>query len=231
MEKKTFVIAIDGHSSCGKSTLARQLAEKLDIVYVDSGAMYRALTWYAQQHRCFDEKDTLNRQKLIQTLPDINIDFIKKNNEHHTMLNNQDVSGLIRSMEISKLVSEVSAVPKVRQKMVKLQRKMAQNKSLVMDGRDIGTVVFPDADLKIFLTAKEQIRAKRRFKELREQGIKTDFEAVLENIKKRDRIDSTREVSPLKKAGDACVIDNSELTPEEQLAKALQLVKKKCHEN
>ncbi|MEA3448907.1 MAG: (d)CMP kinase [Bacteroidota bacterium] len=226
MEKKTFVIAIDGHSSCGKSTLARQLAEKLDIVYVDSGAMYRALTWDALRHGCFDEKDTLNRQKLIQALPDINIDFVKQNNVHYTMLNNQDVSGLIRSMEISKLVSDVSAVPEVRQKMVKLQRKMARNKSLVMDGRDIGTVVFPDADVKIFLTAKEQIRAERRFKELKEQEIKTDFKAVLENIKKRDRIDSTRAVSPLKKADDACVIDNSELTPEEQLAKALQLVKK-----
>ncbi|MGC9332362.1 MAG: (d)CMP kinase [Bacteroidales bacterium] len=227
MEKKPFVIAIDGHSSCGKSTLARQLAEKLDIVYVDSGAMYRAITLYALQNDCFDNNQSLNRQKLIDALPDIDIDFVKKNNVHYTMLNNQDVSGLIRSMEISKFVSEVSAVPEVRQKMVKLQRKMAQNKSLVMDGRDIGTVVFPDADLKIFLTAKEQIRADRRFKELREQDIKTDFKAVLENIKKRDRIDSTRAVSPLKKAGDAFVIDNSELTPEEQLAKVLQLVKKR----
>lgn len=227
MEKKTFVIAIDGHSSCGKSTLARQLAEKLDIVYVDSGAMYRAITLYALQHDCFDDNESLDRQKIIYALPGIDIDFVKKNNKHHTILNNTDVSALIRSMEISKLVSEVSAVPEVRQKMVKLQRKMAQNKSLVMDGRDIGTVVFPDADLKIFLTAKEQIRAERRFKELKGQGIKTDFKAVLENIKKRDRIDSTRAVSPLKKADDACVIDNSELTPEEQLEKALQLVKKR----
>ncbi|MFW5805691.1 MAG: (d)CMP kinase [Bacteroidales bacterium] len=230
MEKKTFVIAIDGHSSCGKSTLARQLAEKLDIVYVDSGAMYRTVTWYALKQGCFDD-NKLNHQKLISCLPQIRIDFEKINGENHTLLNGRDVSKEIRSMEVSRLVSYVSAVPEVRQKMVKLQRDMAKNKSLVMDGRDIGTVVFPKADLKIFLTAKEQTRAERRFKELQAQGIETDFNAVLENIKKRDRIDSTRAVSPLKKADDACVIDNSELTPEEQLAKALQLVKEKCYEN
>jgi CMP/dCMP kinase len=230
MEKKTFVIAIDGHSSCGKSTLARQLAEKLDIVYVDSGAMYRTVTWYALKQGCFDD-NKLNHQKLISCLPQIRIDFEKINGENHTLLNGRDVSKEIRSMEVSRLVSYVSAVPEVRQKMVKLQRDMAKNKSLVMDGRDIGTVVFPKADLKIFLTAKEQTRAERRFKELQAQGIETDFNAVLENIKKRDRIDSTRAVSPLKKAGDACVIDNSEMTPEEQLAKALQLVKEKYYEN
>ncbi|MFO7789189.1 MAG: (d)CMP kinase [Bacteroidota bacterium] len=226
MKKETFIIAIDGHSSCGKSTLARQLAEKLNIVYVDSGAMYRAVTWYALSKDCFDE-DRLIRQKLIQVLPGIWIDFIKKNNNHHTILNNKDVSRAIRSMEVSSLVSHVSAVPEVRHKMVKIQRKLAQNKSLVMDGRDIGTVVFPDADLKIFLTASEHIRAERRFKELQEQGVETDFDAVLENIKKRDEIDSTREISPLKKAHDAVVIDNSELNPNEQLDKALQFVKEK----
>ncbi|MFO7880580.1 MAG: (d)CMP kinase [Bacteroidota bacterium] len=226
MKKKHFVIALDGHSSCGKSTLARQLADKLDIIYVDSGAMYRAVTAFALENRCF-RQNKLDNDCLISVLPDIHIHFEKSTDENRTVLNGKDVSTIIRTMEVSSLVSLVSALPEVREKMVQLQRKMAENQSLIMDGRDIGTVVFPDADVKIFLTASEQIRAERRFKELDENDVDTTFDAVLNNIRQRDHIDSTRKHSPLRKAEDAVIIDNSKLNREEQLQKALKLVKEK----
>ncbi|MFP4664686.1 MAG: (d)CMP kinase [Bacteroidales bacterium] len=226
MKKKHFVIALDGHSSCGKSTLARQLADKLDIIYVDSGAMYRAVTAFALENGCF-RQNKLDKGCLIAVLPDIHIHFEKSSDENHTILNGRDVSTIIRSMEVSSLVSLVSELPEVREKMVQLQRKMAENQSLIMDGRDIGTVVFPDADVKIFLTAGEQIRAERRFKELNENGVDTTFDAVLNNIIQRDHIDSNRKHSPLRKAEDAVIIDNSKLNREEQLQKALKLVKEK----
>lgn len=226
MKKKHFVIALDGHSSCGKSTLARQLADKLDIIYVDSGAMYRAVTAFALENRCF-RQNKLDNDCLISVLPDIHIHFEKSTDENRTILNGKDVSTIIRTMEVSSLVSLVSALPEVREKMVQLQRKMAENQSLIMDGRDIGTVVFPDADVKIFLTASEQIRAERRFKELDENDVDTTFDAVLNNIRQRDHIDSTRKHSPLRKAEDAVIIDNSKLNREEQLQKALKLVKEK----
>jgi len=224
MKTKNYVIALDGHSSCGKSTLARQLADRLNIIYVDSGAMYRAVTLFAMENGCFN-KNELDKACLISRLDDISIRFEKTADENRTILNNRDVSAAIRSMEVSNQVSLVSAIPEIRKKMVQLQRDMAKNQSLVMDGRDIGTVVFPRADLKIFLTASEQIRAERRFKELKGKGIDADFESVLENIKTRDRIDSTRQHSPLRKANDAITIDNSQINREEQLQKALKLVK------
>lgn len=218
------VIAIDGHSSCGKSTLAKRLAQQLDYLYIDSGAMYRAVTLYLLQHD-IDVQDT---EAVKAALPAIHIQL-----QPHpdggiiTYLNDENVEEVIRSMAVSKQVSPVSAIPAVREYLVAQQRKYGAEKGIVMDGRDIGTVVFPDAELKIFLTASPAIRAQRRFKELTDDGVEVTFDEVLKNVQERDRIDTTRAVSPLQKAADAIEIDNSDLNPQETLTEAMRWVQEK----
>ncbi len=210
------IIAIDGHSSCGKSTLAKGLAARLGYTYIDSGAMYRAVTLYFLRHNIGLEDE----EQARQALDNINIRF---NAENRTLLNGEDVEGEIRRMEVSNYVSQVSAVPAVRRAMVGQQQAMGKSKGIVMDGRDIGTVVFPDAELKIFLTADPEKRAQRRFDELKSKGIKASMEEVRQNLRQRDNIDSTREDSPLRKAADAIEIDNTHMNRAEQLEHALEL--------
>ncbi len=217
-------IAIDGYSSTGKSTIARQLAETLGYIYVDSGAMYRALTLYALRAELI-QNDVLDKEKLIQSLPSIFLQFTfnPKKGYAEVYLNNKNVEGDIRKLEVSKYVSRVAEIPEVRRKLVAIQQEMGKNKGVVMDGRDIGTVVFPEADLKLFLTAAPDKRATRRYKELLERGDEVTFEEVLENVEFRDHIDSTRAVSPLKKAEDAIVIDNTDMGLKEQFERVLNI--------
>lgn len=215
--KKGIIIAIDGHSSCGKSTFAKLIASKLGYKYIDTGAMYRTVSLFAIQNNFF-ELGNLNAGSLINALNKINIDF-QQNTEtkaNDIYLNGKNVEKQIRSLEVSNYVSEVSAIKEVRDKMVALQQEMGRKKGIVMDGRDIGTVVFPDAELKIFLTASPEIRAERRYKELLEKGEHVLYEDVLHNVIKRDKIDSTRKESPLIQADDALLLDNSKLTMEEE---------------
>ncbi len=214
---KKITIAVDGHSSCGKSTLARDLAAKLRYTYVDSGAMYRAVTLYFLRRGIKLE----DREALAAALSDIVIRFAAADN--HTLLNGQDVEQEIREAAVSGFVSQVAAVSAVRRALVRLQQEMGREKGLVMDGRDIGTVVFPDAELKIFLTAELGVRVRRRYEELKSKGIAATLEEVKENLNMRDHIDSTREDSPLRQAEDAIVIDNSHLSREQQLSEALKL--------
>lgn len=219
MSNRQVVIAIDGYSSCGKSTFAKAIAKKLGYAYIDSGAMYRATTLYGLQNGAFDAKGTLNSTKLIQALPQITITF-KFNNEksrNETYLNGTCVEDEIRTIAIADKVSRVAEIAEVREQMVLLQQQMGQKKGIVMDGRDIGTVVFPDAEFKIFMTADPAIRAQRRYNELKAKGETVDIKEVEENIRKRDYIDENREVSPLRKADDALVLDNSHITVEQQM--------------
>lgn len=222
---KKITIAIDGHSSTGKSTLAKQLAKALDYIYVDSGAMYRAVTLYAlEQGFISDEKFDPNA--LISNIENVNIEFKKEGNNPTVLcLNNKEVFSKIRGMEVSNLVSKVAALPQVRQCLVKEQRKMGQNKGIVMDGRDIGTVVFPEAELKIFMTASAQTRTQRRFDELTAKGEQVDFDEVYENITSRDYKDSTRADSPLTQAKDARVLDNTNLTQSQQYKIVMDWIK------
>lgn len=217
-QSKTLTIAVDGFSSCGKSTFAKMIAKELDLLYIDSGAMYRAITLWAIKNGAIQNGKPLN-EEILRKLGDIEIEFRSTGNEEetHTFLNGKDVEKDIRSMEVSGLVSPVSKISEVRKKMVELQRRFAEKKSVIMDGRDIGTVVFPDADIKIFMTASPEIRAERRFKELIEKGHPVDYEEVLKNINDRDHIDQTREISPLKRAEDADLLDNSNMNPDEQM--------------
>jgi cytidylate kinase len=224
--RKHIVIAVDGHSSCGKSTMAKQIAKALGILYVDSGAMYRAVTWYFMQNYDLSD-DSLSDEKLIQLLPNISIDFERKNDKVFTMLNGENIESNIRQMAVSERVSRVSAIPEVREKLVKTQRELAKNHSVIMDGRDIGTVVFPKADVKLFVTADAKTRAKRRYLELQSKGENADFDLVLKNIIARDEMDSNRKTSPLKQAEDAMLIDNSNMSQETQLSLALKLIKEK----
>jgi cytidylate kinase len=221
MDKK-IIIAIDGFSSCGKSTLAKDLARKLGYRYIDTGAMYRAVTWYLIQNH-IDAKD---HDAILDALHHINIDFEYDDitGKQITILNGYSVEREIRDPLISDKVSPISAIKEVRHFLVAQQQKMREDKGIVMDGRDIGTVVFPTAELKLFMTADEEVRIERRFDELRATGIEMDLEDVRENIRRRDYIDSNREESPLRQAEDAIVIDNTFLTMEEQLEKAIQLV-------
>lgn len=222
---KTITIAIDGFSSTGKSTIAKQIANTLGYVYVDSGAMYRAVTYYAMQNDFINTK-TFNTAGLIAALPKIKVSF-KFNPElgyAEVYLNGNNVEQYIRTLEVSNLVSQVAAVPEVRAELVKIQKEIGKNKAVVMDGRDIGTVVFPDAELKLFMTATADTRALRRYNELKNRGESISFEAVLENVKKRDHLDSTRKDSPLFKAEDAIEIDNSNATIQEQVDYILKLV-------
>jgi cytidylate kinase len=211
-------IAIDGYSSTGKSTVAKQLAKALGFTYIDSGAMYRAITLYALQNSCFAE-DKLDEEKLIKHLDDVHINFHFDQNEQKSRiyLNNTDVEQRIRGMEVSSRVSLVAAIPEVREKLVALQREMSKKQDVIMDGRDIGSVVFPEADVKFFMTATPEERARRRYEELKAKGDDTSLEDVLENLKTRDHIDSTRAHSPLIQTEDAIVVDNTNLTQEQQL--------------
>lgn len=225
---RKITIAIDGFSSTGKSTLAKQLAQKLQYVYVDSGAMYRAVALYALQRNLF-ENQVLNTESLIDQLPSVKVTFQYNSSlkASEIYLNGVNVNAEIRSMDVSNAVSRVASVPEVRQQLVGLQQKMGALKGIVMDGRDIGTVVFPDAELKLFMTASADTRAQRRYDELIGSGTEVTFEAVLENITSRDHLDSTREDSPLFKANDAIEIDNSNLSLEQQFEKVLALVNSK----
>ncbi|MDA9126133.1 (d)CMP kinase [Flavobacteriaceae bacterium] len=225
---KKITIAIDGFSSTGKSTLAKQLAQKLQYIYVDSGAMYRAVALYTLQNNLI-ENNELNTVALINNLPKISVSFhyneLLKVSEIY--LNGVNVNTEIRSMEVSNTVSRVATVPEIRQQLVALQQQMGAQKGIVMDGRDIGTVVFPDAELKLFMTSSANTRAQRRFDELIESGALVTFEDVLKNITSRDYLDSTREDSPLFKATDAIEIDNSNLSLDQQFDKVLALVASK----
>lgn len=216
-------IAVDGFAACGKSTLAKALAKTLNYIYVDSGAMYRAVTLYFLEYEIQIEDE----QGIAQALESIQIEFKNINGRNHTFLNGEDVEQEIREMRVSDFVSPVSTISAVRRFLVACQQEMGKAKGLVMDGRDIGTVVFPDAELKLFMTASLNVRTQRRLEELQAKGVKNlQAEDVAENLQKRDHIDSTRDDSPLKQAKDAIVINNTNLSPAEQLAKALNLAQK-----
>ena len=215
---KKITIAIDGHSSCGKSTMAKDLAREVGYVYVDTGAMYRSVTLYALRHGLFLEDGSVKTAELEAEMPNIQISF-KFNPEAgrpDTYLNGECVEKEIRSLEVSNHVSPIAAIPFVRTAMVAQQQQMGKDKGVVMDGRDIGTTVFPDAELKIFVTASAQVRAQRRFDELKAKGMPADFDDILKNVEERDYIDSNREVSPLRQADDAILLDNSNMTIPEQ---------------
>jgi cytidylate kinase len=214
---KKITIAIDGFSSCGKSTMAKDLAKRIGYVYVDSGAMYRAVTLYAMEHGCFNGEQ-LDEEKLRSMMKDIHISFQfnPETGKPDTYLNNIKVEKLIRSMKVSERVSYVAALDFVRSEMVAQQQDFGKEKGVVMDGRDIGTTVFPDAELKIFLTASPEIRAQRRYDELKAKGQDASLEEILDNVKERDYIDQRREVSPLVQAEDAILLDNSFMTIDQQ---------------
>lgn len=228
---KKITIAIDGHSSTGKSTLAKQLAKALNYVYVDTGAMYRAVTFYAMQQGIISAT-SFQKDTLIQQLNQIHLSFVfnEKLGFAEIYLNDVNVESVIRSIRVSNLVSQIAAVSEVRTKLVEQQKKYGVDKGVVMDGRDIGTVVFPDAELKIFMTASAEIRAQRRFSELQEKGdTTTSFNEVLKNVVERDDMDSNRADSPLMQAADALVIDNSQLSKEEQFNVILNLANERIN--
>ncbi|QKJ29329.1 (d)CMP kinase [Mucilaginibacter mali] len=215
------VVAIDGYSSCGKSTLAKALAKKLHFIYVDSGAMYRAVTLYFLRNNV----DLQNETQVAQVLENIHLNFHSRDYESHITLNDEEVSEEIRLMPVSENVSAVSAIHSVRVEMVKQQQRMGKSKNIVMDGRDIGTVVFPHAQVKLFMTADPKIRAERRYKELLPKNPDISLEDVFENLAHRDYQDTTRKESPLTRADDAIILDNTDLTPDEQLQFALDRIK------
>lgn len=215
---KKIVIAIDGFSSCGKSTMAKDLAREVGYIYVDTGAMYRAVTLFAMRNDVFDAEGNIDETRLKALLPDVKLTF-QLNNETklpEVCLNGENVERYIRTLEVSQHVSPIAALPFVREKLVEQQQAMGNEKGIVMDGRDIGTVVFPNAELKIFVTASVEIRAQRRFKELETKGMPADFDEILQNVEQRDYIDTHRETSPLRQADDALVLDNSHLTIADQ---------------
>jgi cytidylate kinase len=217
---KKITIAIDGYSSCGKSTMAKDLAREIGYVYVDTGAMYRSVTLYALRHNLFNADGSVREDELRQEMSNIHITF-KLNPETgrpDTYLNGEFVENDIRSLEVSNHVSPIAAIAFVRHALVAQQQQMGKEKGIVMDGRDIGTTVFPDAELKVFVTASAQVRAQRRFDELQAKGMPADFSDILKNVQERDYIDTHRETSPLKKADDALELDNSHLTIAEQKA-------------
>ena len=214
---KKITIAIDGYSSCGKSTMAKDLAREVGYIYIDSGAMYRAVTLYCLENQLFTAEG-IDTARLEANMPGIHISFQlnPETGRPMTYLNGVNVEDRIRTMEVSNRVSPVAALPFVREALVKLQQDMGKEKGIVMDGRDIGTTVFPEAELKIFVTASAEVRAQRRYDELKAKGQDASFEEILANVKERDYIDQNREVSPLRKADDAILLDNSHLTIEEQ---------------
>ena len=227
MNQDKIIIAIDGYSSTGKSTVAKQIAKHLGYVYIDSGAMYRAITFFAMENG-FINKDNFNVSDLINNLNKVDITFHFNNalGFAEVFLNGKNVEKAIRTLEVSNFVSKVAAIPEVRVQLVKQQQKMGDQKGIVMDGRDIGTVVFPNAELKIFMTASPETRAIRRYNELKAKGDDVTYENVLKNVQERDYIDTTREDSPLYKSDDAIEIDNSNLTLQEQFENILKLVNK-----
>lgn len=215
---KKITIAIDGFSSCGKSTMAKDLAREVGYIYVDTGAMYRAVTLFAMRNDVFDAEGNIDETRLKALLPDVKLTF-QLNDETklpEVCLNGENVERYIRTLEVSQHVSPIAALPFVREKLVEQQQAMGNEKGIVMDGRDIGTVVFPNAELKIFVTASAEIRAQRRFKELEAKGMPANFDEILQNVEQRDYIDTHRETSPLRQADDALVLDNSHLTIAEQ---------------
>lgn len=215
---KRITIAIDGHSSCGKSTMAKQLAKDLGYIYVDTGAMYRAVTLFSMQHGYISDNRSIDEDRLHKALQSIDIAFVFRDEYKRPVvhLNGKCVEEEIRSIEVSRNVSLIAALPFVRTAMVERQREMGKAKGVVMDGRDIGTTVFPDAELKIFVTASAEVRAQRRYDELVERSMPADYDEILANVKERDYIDSHREVSPLRMADDAVLLDNSDMTRDEQ---------------
>ncbi len=219
-------IAIDGYSSCGKSTIAKALAQKLNYSYIDTGAMYRSVTLYALRNGWVDAKQNIEIEKLIGALQEIKVDF--KFNSHtkssETFLNDENVEHEIRSMQVSDCVSKVSSIKEVREKMVALQREMGKNKGVILDGRDIGTNVFPDAELKLFMTADNDVRAQRRLDEFSSKGQYFTLEEVKQNLLKRDYDDTHRKENPLTKAKDAIILDNSDLNKEQQLEFVIKLI-------
>jgi len=231
MEKR-LIIAIDGYSSCGKSTFAKSIAKELNYIFIDSGAMYRAVTLYCIRKR-FIGSGWLNIEGVLSELKYINIDFVYNPDisEYETFLNSENVESEIREMEVTSYVSRISQIAEVRSRMVELQRQIGAYKGIVMDGRDIGTVVFPDADIKIFMTASVDIRAKRRFDELKAKGSVVDFDEIKNNIIARDIADENRDISPLLRADDAIILDNSRMTVHEQMSWIKGIIEKKKNDN
>ena len=225
MIKKQITIAIDGFSACGKSTLAKDLAKELSYIFIDSGAMYRGVALYCLQNNLFDEHRNPIQNKIVQALNNINLSFKLVDSENCLFLNGVNVEKEIRGNEVASVVSKVALIKEVRLKLVSEQQKMGEKGGIVMEGRDIGSVVFPNADLKLFITASAEIRAKRRYLELRSRGIEVDIHKVLQNLAERDLIDSTREESPLIQVADAILIDNSEMSQKDQLLFVLDLLK------
>ncbi|MBB1138507.1 (d)CMP kinase [Myroides sp. WP-1] len=225
---KKITIAIDGFSSTGKSTLAKALAKSLGYIYIDTGAMYRAVTLFAMRKGLISTK-SFDQARLVELLDtfDVHFEYNVSKGYADIYLNQENVEELIRTLEVSQFVSQIAAVSEVRRKLVEQQQNLGKAKGVVMDGRDIGTVVFPDAELKIFMTASPEIRAERRFKELKEKNSNVEYEEVFRNVVERDKIDTAREDSPLVKAADAVEIDNSNLSREEQFDLILQLVKER----
>ena len=215
---KKITIAIDGHSSCGKSTMAKDLARRVGYIYVDTGAMYRSVTLYALRNGLFNEDGSIKTDELEQQMPQIHISFQlnPETGRPDTYLNGECVEQTIRSLEVSNHVSPIAALPFVRTAMVAQQQEMGQDGGIVMDGRDIGTVVFPHAERKVFVTASAEVRAQRRYDELQQKGMPADYDDILRNVQERDYIDSHREVSPLRQADDALLLDNSHMTIPEQ---------------
>lgn len=218
--KKKIIVAIDGHSSCGKSTMAKDLAREVGYIYVDTGAMYRTVTLYALRHGMFQSDGTVNEEALREAMPTVQVSFVldPATQLPHACLNGEDVENDIRGMEVSSHVSPIAALPFVREAMTRQQQVMGQAKGIVMDGRDIGTVVFPQAELKVFVTASAEVRAQRRYDELTAKGKTVNYEEILQNVTERDYIDSHRSVAPLRQAPDALLLDNSHLTIAEQKA-------------
>lgn len=226
------IIAIDGFSSSGKSTMARELARRIGYIYVDSGAMYRAVTLFALRHDLIDMENNVNTDALVGMLTDIDVSFSAPDAEgkQHTLLNGEDVEDQIRGMTVSNSVSRIAEIPEVRHRLVSLQQQLGEKKGIVMDGRDIGTTVFPHAELKVFVNASPEVRAIRRLKELQANDPDITYEFVLKNIQQRDHIDRTRAESPLRKAADAIELDNDQLSREEQMEILLKLAKEKIAE-
>jgi CMP/dCMP kinase len=227
---KKLIIAIDGYSSCGKSTFARLIAKELNYIFIDSGAMYRAVTLYCMRKK-YISNNSLNTPAILSEIKDIHIDFVfnPEINEYETFLNSENVEKEIRSMDVTAHVSKISQIHEVRERMVELQRQIGISKGIVMDGRDIGTVVFPDADIKIFMTASVDIRAKRRHDELKNKGININFEEIKRSIIARDIADENRDISPLRRADDAIILDNSRMTVEEQMVWIKKIIDSKIN--